>query len=532
MTLFRYKKLKMKVTIRCSNGDTFSIDNVDIDNTVEEFKQVVANHSNIPASDQRLIYRGKVLKDQATLKSYNVEEGLTIHLVRGKPSGATTSTSSTTSATTTPPSTTTQTSSTVPSSTTTTGSTTTNNTTSQQTTTNQQQNPFNLFGNLGGFGGGDNNMFGAGGMPNVDPNMMQQMMNNPFVQSMLNNPDFIREMMSSNPQMQQIMRNNPEVGRMLQDPEMIRRAMEMARNPELMREMMRNTDLAMSNIENLPGGFDALRRMYSDIQEPLHEATSEMFRGTTSTTEQPTTSNTQSSVPPGQPFNMWGNNPAGTGTATTTPPTTNTSSTTTPTANTENTANTNPFASMFGQMGMGGMGGMQPNLGGMNPQQVQQMMNNPFMQRMMGEMLSDPQMLDQLINSNPMLQQMTQNNPMLRTMLSNPQFIQQVMQLQGMLNQPQGGTTNTSTTTGGNTFPQMPNPFLFGNPWMGGQMPTTTTTANTQPPRERFASQLSQLQEMGFFDEQSNIEALLATNGNVNAAVEYLLSNPPPSRNN
>ncbi|KAF0972537.1 hypothetical protein FDP41_009440 [Naegleria fowleri] len=301
------RKLKMKVTIRCSNGDTFSIDNVDLDNTVEEFKQVVASHSNIPASDQRLIYRGKVLKDQATLKSYGVEEGLTIHLVRGKPSGAATTTSSTTtpsatSTTTTPPPSTT-TSSNVPPSSTTTSTTTTNNTTSQ-TAPNQQQNPFSLFGNLGGFGGdNNNNMFGAGGFPNVDPNMMQQMMNNPFVQSMLNNPDFIREMMNSNPQMQQIMRNNPEVGRMLQDPEMIRRAMEMARNPELMREMMRNTDLAMSNIENLPGGFDALRRMYSDIQEPLHEATTEMFRGTTTTPEQPTTSNT-TSVPPGQPFNM------------------------------------------------------------------------------------------------------------------------------------------------------------------------------------------------------------------------------------
>ncbi|KAF0978038.1 hypothetical protein FDP41_002930 [Naegleria fowleri] len=514
----------MKVTIRCSNGDTFSIDNVDLDNTVEEFKQVVASHSNIPASDQRLIYRGKVLKDQATLKSYGVEEGLTIHLVRGKPSGAATTTSSTTtpsatSTTTTPPPSTT-TSSNVPPSSTTTSTTTTNNTTSQ-TAPNQQQNPFSLFGNLGGFGGdNNNNMFGAGGFPNVDPNMMQQMMNNPFVQSMLNNPDFIREMMNSNPQMQQIMRNNPEVGRMLQDPEMIRRAMEMARNPELMREMMRNTDLAMSNIENLPGGFDALRRMYSDIQEPLHEATTEMFRGTTTTPEQPTTSNT-TSVPPGQPFNMWGNNSTGTAATTTTPPP---SSNTSSTGNTGNTTNANPFANMFG--GMGGMG--FPNMGGMNPQQVQQMMNNPFMQRMMTEMLSDPQMLDQLINSNPMLQQMTQSNPMLRTMLSNPQFIQHVMQLQGMMNQSQGGT-NTSSTTGGNAFPQMPNPFLFGNPWMGGQMPTTT--ANTQPPRERFAAQLSQLQEMGFFDEQSNIEALLATNGNVNAAVEYLLSNPPPSRN-
>jgi ubiquilin len=37
--------------------------------------------------------------------------------------------------------------------------------------------------------------------------------------------------------------------------------MEMARNPNLMQEMMRNNDRAMANIENVPGGFDALRGM-------------------------------------------------------------------------------------------------------------------------------------------------------------------------------------------------------------------------------------------------------------------------------
>jgi len=43
------------------------------------------------------------------------------------------------------------------------------------------------------------------------------------------------------------------------------------------------------------------------------------------------------------------------------------------------------------------------------------------------------------------------------------------------------------------------------------------------PPEERFATQLQQLQEMGFYDRAENIRALLATNGNVNAAVERLL---------
>ena len=44
------------------------------------------------------------------------------------------------------------------------------------------------------------------------------------------------------------------------------------------------------------------------------------------------------------------------------------------------------------------------------------------------------------------------------------------------------------------------------------------------PPEEVYATQLSQLNDMGFFDAAENIRALQATGGNVHAAVERLLS--------
>jgi ubiquilin len=53
--------------------------------------------------------------------------------------------------------------------------------------------------------------------------------------------------------------------------------MEIARNPNLLKEMMRNNDRALSNLEMLPGGFDALRRMYSTVQEPMFEAAQSQF---------------------------------------------------------------------------------------------------------------------------------------------------------------------------------------------------------------------------------------------------------------
>lgn len=56
--------------------------------------------------------------------------------------------------------------------------------------------------------------------------------------------------------------------------------MELARNPAMMQEMMRNQDRALSNLESIPGGYNALRRMYTDIQEPMFSAAREqVFEG-------------------------------------------------------------------------------------------------------------------------------------------------------------------------------------------------------------------------------------------------------------
>lgn len=55
--------------------------------------------------------------------------------------------------------------------------------------------------------------------------------------------------------------------------------MELARNPAMMQEMMRNQDRALSNLESIPGGYNALRRMYTDIQEPMFSAAREQVPG-------------------------------------------------------------------------------------------------------------------------------------------------------------------------------------------------------------------------------------------------------------
>lgn len=55
--------------------------------------------------------------------------------------------------------------------------------------------------------------------------------------------------------------------------------------------------------------------------------------------------------------------------------------------------------------------------------------------------------------------------------------------------------------------------------------PASTSVSETGPAAGiRFASQLTQMKEMGFYDEAANIAALSATGGNVSAAIERLLS--------
>lgn len=59
----------------------------------------------------------------------------------------------------------------------------------------------------------------------------------------------------------------------------------------------------------------------------------------------------------------------------------------------------------------------------------------------------------------------------------------------------------------------------------GGNPPLTSAPPVVSPvdPAARFANQIQQLHAMGFNDDAANIRALLATNGNVSAAVERLL---------
>lgn len=108
-----------------------------------------------------------------------------------------------------------------------------------------------------------------------------------MMQSLLGNADFMQSIMQMNPETRELMQANPELARAMQDPETMRQMAAAARNPALLAELMRGQDRALANIEMLPGGQNALRRMYETVQEPLERGMREGGGGDEAQPQQP-----------------------------------------------------------------------------------------------------------------------------------------------------------------------------------------------------------------------------------------------------
>ncbi|KAJ6829877.1 ubiquitin domain-containing protein DSK2b-like [Iris pallida] len=527
------------VHIRCSNGTKFSVE-ADSQSAVGAFKAQLAGTCDVPADQQRLIYKGRILKDEQTLASYGVESDHTIHLVRGAAPSTALATA-------------------------TTGAARNINSASGIPRDHPSESRDlggatfggSLFPALGvnGLGGsGTSGLFGTG-IPELDqmqqqltqnPNVMREIMNMPAIQNLMNNPEILRNLIMNNPQMREIIDRNPELAHVLNDPSTLRQTLEAVRNPELMREMMRNTDRAMSNIESSPEGFNMLRRMYETVQEPFLNATTMAGDTGNGSGSNPFTAllGNQGADPSRDQLEPSTNssNPSSGSPAPNTNPLPNPWSNTTGGAQPTNTRSAPTVgARVPGSAGLGGLDlpQLEGAVGGMqDPSLINQVMQNPAMTQMMQNLLSDPQYMDQMLNLNPQTRNLMENTQF-REMMQNPEFIrqltspdtlQQLLSFQQTLmsqlgqqqpsqgqNQTGGGSGMPNNTGGLELFMNM-----FGGLGAGGLgVPNTPNV----PPEQLYATQLAQLHEMGFFDTQENIRALSATAGNVHVAVERLLGN-------
>lgn len=92
------------------------------------------------------------------------------------------------------------------------------------------------------------------------------------LQNILDNADLVRDLIMSNPHMQQLAEKNPEINQILTNPQTFREMLEASSNPAIMQEVIRNHDVAMNNLESIPGGYSALEQLYREIEEPILDA--------------------------------------------------------------------------------------------------------------------------------------------------------------------------------------------------------------------------------------------------------------------
>ncbi|GAA5898499.1 ubiquitin domain-containing protein DSK2 [Sporobolomyces salmoneus] len=374
---------------------------IEADATVEQLKQAIADkNSDFPKDNQRLIFSGRVLKDDQVLASYGVKNGVAIHLVKGaRPAGSTT---------TTPASRGTSEAAGVPS---TFGA-------GQQVMGNPLAPLMNAqyAGQLGGF-----NPFAEMGLNPNDPNLAQNMMQSPEVQAQMNrllsDPAVLDQLIDSNPQLQAM---GPQVRQIMQSEHF----RNFVTNPQAMQQMMG----MMGGGQGGAGGAGAAGAGGFPPPGAFGFGSGQTQEG--------------GGGAPTNLFNPWGStapsNPSAAGGDSTT--TNNPNAATGPGA-------FNPFRGLGGQGGEGGA----PDVNSM---------------------------------------------------------MQQLAQLQQMQNMFGGGGAG-----GG----------LGGFGGFGGSSPSS---APQVPPEERFATQLEQMQAMGFTDASRNVRALLAAGGNVEGAISYLFDNP------
>ncbi|KAJ1055686.1 hypothetical protein FZC28_6526g645 [Saccharomyces cerevisiae] len=75
----------MSLNIHIKSGQDKWEVNVAPESTVLQFKEAINKANGIPVANQRLIYSGKILKDDQTVESYHIQDGHSVHLVKSQP---------------------------------------------------------------------------------------------------------------------------------------------------------------------------------------------------------------------------------------------------------------------------------------------------------------------------------------------------------------------------------------------------------------------------------------------------------------
>lgn len=192
--------------------------------------------------------------------------------------------------------------------------------------------------------------------------------------------------------------------------------MELARNPSMLQELMRSHDRALSNLESIPGGYSALRRMYRDIQEPMLAAAANERNPFAALVENSNNQDGQTNPQQGQenrdplpnPWNQSQN---------------------------ENSTQGQQQGQGRGLLDSPGMQSLAAQMME-NPQLLRNMLNAPYTRSVLEAMAADPAMASRVIAANPFLRSNPQMQEQMRAMM--PAFIQQMQnpQIQNVVTNP------------------------------------------------------------------------------------------------
>lgn len=260
------------------------------------------------------------------------------------------------------------------------------------------------------------------------------------------------------------------------------------------------------NFYLIPGGYNALQRMYRDIQEPMLSATTEQLNRNpfASLVDNTSTNNPQQGTENREPLpNPWsGQTPPN-------PPATSPG---------RGVINNPPMTSLLQQISD-------------NPQLIQNMLSAPYTQSMMEALAADPNMANSLLADNPLiannpalqeqmrammpqfLQQM--QNPEIHNLMTNPQALNAIMQIQqGMetLRQTAPSLVNTfvpPTTTASAAASTTAAPSVTTPTATSTAAPTTGTTSTlpaTGGNGHRPVDQFSEVITLLYLTLQSSLE--------------------------
>jgi len=76
----------MKIFVKTPNGESFPLE-VESNDMIADVKRKIQEKEGIPPHEQRLVFASKLLEDDGTIGTNNIEKESTLHLVHRRPSG-------------------------------------------------------------------------------------------------------------------------------------------------------------------------------------------------------------------------------------------------------------------------------------------------------------------------------------------------------------------------------------------------------------------------------------------------------------